>query len=103
MSDITDAEMLAMASAFDVIPFDADRGVVGARVEIRLNPTGETLWAITNGRMNLSHAGEWEYEPLPSSRDEEFISKTRWQTARDAIAFVKAHYARYPTGEKGTG
>lgn len=39
----------------------------------------------------LAKDGEWEYEPLPSSRDDEFIARTRWPTARTAAAFVYEH------------
>lgn len=38
----------------------------------------EDTWAVRKGALCLNEAMEWEYEPIPSSRDEDFYSRTRW-------------------------
>ena len=43
-----------------------------------------TAWAVREGGAVLSKDGDWEFEPIPSSRDDEFISRTRWDTAEEA-------------------
>lgn len=45
----------------------------------------------------LSKTGEWEYEPLPSSRDEEFIARCRFETFGEAAMAVE----RFCPGGKG--
>ena len=41
-------------------------------------------WAITRRGWVLNKSGEWEYEPQPSSRTEEWLETVRWATAREA-------------------
>jgi len=47
------------------------------------------LWAVidTCGEV-LNKKGEWEYEPMPSGRDQEFIDRTRF-TLKEARAALK--------------
>jgi hypothetical protein len=48
-------------------------------------------WAIVlDHSMVLNRAGDWEYEPQPSSRTEEFLARTRWPSPAEALAFVEA-------------
>lgn len=43
-------------------------------------------WAVTSGfGQVLNKSGMWEWEPNPSSREEEFIERTRYETAEDAF------------------
>lgn len=44
-------------------------------------------WAIRSHGECLNNEGEWEYEPLPSNRDDEFYARCRWLTPEDALAF----------------
>jgi hypothetical protein len=46
---------------------------------------GEDLWAVRRSGGCLNKDGEWEYEPMPSSRDDEFLARCRFATAREAI------------------
>lgn len=55
------------------------------KVEVAKQKDGSTLWAVRTFGDCLNKRGEWEYEPLPSSRDAEFIQRCRFATARDAI------------------
>lgn len=39
---------------------------------------GDGKWSVFNGCSVFNREGEWEYEPLPSSRDDDFIARTRF-------------------------
>lgn len=39
---------------------------------------GENEWAVFDGCCVLNRSGEWEHEPLPSSRQDDFIARTRF-------------------------
>lgn len=39
---------------------------------------GDDKWVVFNGCSVLNRDDEWEYEPLPSSREEDFIARTRF-------------------------
>jgi hypothetical protein len=44
-----------------------------------------TRWALRNNFQNcLNKEGEWEYEPMPSSRDDDFFARCRWDTREEA-------------------
>jgi hypothetical protein len=46
---------------------------------------GSSLWAVTYGSEVLNRNGEWEYEPIPSSRDDDFLRRCRFASLSDAI------------------
>lgn len=56
---------------------------------------GADLWKVKRGDSHcLNKDGEWEYEPLPSSRDDDFLTRCRYSTADEAIdAALKAKAA----------
>lgn len=60
---------------------------MGAEVKIQRarQLEGPDLWKVTKHGDCLNKAGEWEYEPLPSSRDDAFIARCRFASAADAI------------------
>lgn len=43
-----------------------------------------TKYAVRDGSMVLSKSGEWEYEPMPSSRDDDFYARCRFDTLAEA-------------------
>lgn len=43
------------------------------------------LWAIYRNSLVLNRDGELEYEPLPSSRDDEFYARCRFDTPAEAM------------------
>ena len=47
---------------------------------------GPDLYAIRDGRRCMNHLGDWEYEPMPSSRDEAFMARCRFATPEEALA-----------------
>lgn len=44
----------------------------------------QPMWKVTRGPCVLAKDGEWEYEPQPSSRDDEFYARCRYDTYDDA-------------------
>jgi len=51
-------------------------------------------WAVRDGRgCCLNSDGEWEYEPQPSSRKDDFLARTRF-TEQGAIAVARVRYDR---------
>jgi len=51
---------------------------------------GDTGWTITQGGNCLNKDGKWEYEPMPSSRTEEFIKRTRFKDEHEALDFYNS-------------
>jgi hypothetical protein len=72
--------------------FDPPLGYEHEQIEVR--HTGKVIdgqwrpdadvWAIRKRGWCLNRAQEWEYEPLPSSRDDEFMERCRF-TRDDAL------------------
>ena len=50
---------------------------------------GVSAWAVSDGSFVLNNLGEWEREPQPSSRGDEFIGRTRF-TFADAVSKARA-------------
>jgi len=46
---------------------------------------GGDLWAVRSGSMCLSTQGEWDWEPMPSSRTDEWLGAHRFQNSDEAI------------------
>ncbi|WP_429949609.1 hypothetical protein ACQYWY_21805 [Comamonas sediminis] len=43
-------------------------------------------WAVRRDGFALNKQGEWEYEPMPSSRTDEFLERCRFADVNEAIA-----------------
>ena len=63
---------------------------VGAYNEVRIErarqASGPDLWAVRYCGDVLNKQGEWEWEPMPSGRDEDFLARARFDSAEEAIA-----------------
>jgi len=57
---------------------------------------GAVLWAIRRYSGCLNRAGTWEYEPLSSSRDDDFLRRCRWDDFDEAFAAAEAAVAWEP-------
>lgn len=55
-------------------------------LELRQGPDGDH-WAFTLRGLVCDENGNWEYEPMPSSRTDEFIARTRF-TFEQAIELL---------------
>lgn len=69
------ADLLATATSFEI---NRDKFTGGVTVERRQQLSGPDRWAVVDGRAVLNTDGEWEYEPLPSNRTDEFLLRTRF-------------------------
>lgn len=63
-------------------------------IEERVQRDGSARWAVTRDGSVLTKAGEWEYEPQPSSRDDDFIERSRWNNTMDAAKAAREALAR---------
>lgn len=64
--------------------------VVARKFDAAGNPT---QWAVFDMGSVLSKDDcDWEYEPQPSSRDAEFVARTRFDTAQEAAQFAQKHF-----------
>lgn len=53
-------------------------------------------WMIKGpGSSCLSKSGEWDIEPLPSSRSDHYIEKHRWTDPEEAYSFWLAYKGKY--------
>jgi hypothetical protein len=101
---MTDEELLSKASEFVLMEFDPTdhrpipriRSVrVARRFRIKNIPT----WAIYDDCNScLNHDGQWEYEPQPSSRTDEFLARCQWFDRDEAIQFTQNYMEKYPSG-----
>jgi hypothetical protein len=68
-----------------VAAYDAGGDV---QIEAAKQRDGSTLWAVRCGSSCLNKQGQWEYEPMPSSRDNQFFERCRYSSpylALDAL------------------
>ena len=75
------AATLDHATRFTFVPhggYFAQDGPIEVECRDPENPQGDCWAVIKRGRLVLNHDGEWEYEPQPSSRTEEFLKRCRW-------------------------
>jgi hypothetical protein len=97
---MTDSEMLALATEFTLIRHRSRPLMEISELRICQRHHDPIAWAIVDNGWVLNHDGHWEFEPMPSSRSEEFFRRTRWSSLQEAIAFAQTHIQRYPMGTK---
>jgi hypothetical protein len=65
------------------------RGYQGSEEQIPgWKPEEKERWAIVRSSMCFNKQGEWEHEPMPSSRTIPFFARTRFPSAADALRFL---------------
>lgn len=64
------------------------------RIERAMQMDGSEKWAVRRHGDCLDRSGQWEYEPLPSSRDDDFLARCRFDSASEAIAAAVEALAR---------
>ena len=85
----TDAELLAMASQFDLY-LDAEKQSLVHIVPRRHN--GYSDWvAINQEKFIFSHNGGWEFQPIFAGGDDDFLYHTGWNDPRAVIAAVRRY------------
>lgn len=79
-------------------PFDESPGVLlpgckvsaydaggGTSIEAALQLDGSLKWAVRHNGEVLAKTGQWEWEPFPSSRDEAFFKRCRFESPLEAL------------------
>lgn len=84
---LTPHDQGTVVSGLPVAAYDAGGDV---RIEAAKQCDGSTLWAVRNGPSCLAKDGQWEYEPMPSSRDDAFFERCRYPTAQAALDVLDA-------------
>ncbi|MDF2461785.1 MAG: hypothetical protein K0Q43_20 [Ramlibacter sp.] len=80
------------------IVFQLGEGPEGVRIELARQKDGAEMWAVRDRVGNcLRLDGDWEIEPSPSSRDGEFLGRTRFPAVDGAIAAAAAAVGRTGT------
>jgi hypothetical protein len=87
---ITKAEKLEAATAFEVMPQFFEGGKAWGEIAIRrqVQRDNSVKWAVYCRSFVLTKSGEWVFEPIPSSRTDEFIADTRFDSL--ASAWIEA-------------
>jgi len=75
----------AVVSAYSLPGLDGSK-IDEIRVERARQMNGGALWAVRYRGDVLNKQGEWEWEPMPSGRDEAFLARARFNSAEEAIA-----------------
>ncbi len=73
-----------------VLAYDAGCGI---RIEAAEQKDGSTRWVAKDGESVLADDLRWEWQPMPSSRDEGFMERTRLDTAAAAYERLKTFRA----------
>lgn len=79
-----------------VYELDGWKDLIEVRLECVKQIDGSDLWAIREKGCCLNKQGEWEIEPIPSSRTNAFYKRCRWNSAEAALKFWhKGHQSRF--------
>lgn len=73
---------------------DFQRGISEIRIVTRGQRDGSTLYAVTQRGWTANKDGEWEYEPIPSSRDDAYLQRCRWDDWEMAALMADRMMAR---------
>jgi hypothetical protein len=73
------AGLIPCAYRIGPVEFDA------IKIEECRQMEGPPLWAVRRNGGCMNKGGDWEYEPMPSSRDDEFLSRCRFASAQEAL------------------
>ena len=69
----------------------ADEFVIDRDHRITVSNRGRAHWAVVqDGILNLNKDGQWQWEPQPSSRDDEFLAACRFESLAEAMAAARA-------------
>lgn len=69
-----------------VLAYDAGQGVA---IEATEQADGTKKWAVRSRGEVLGRSGEWEWEPMPSSRDAAFLERCRYATPQEALEVLE--------------
>ncbi len=79
-----------------VYELDGWKDLIEVRLELVKQRDGSELWAIREKGCCLNKQGEWEIEPIPSSRKSAFYKRCRWESPEAALKFWdRGHRSRF--------
>lgn len=78
------------ASALELNPVKYQLGKYRGSETVYIEDRGDNRWAITNGDSCLNTDFEWEFEPRPSSRSNEFKDRTRFTFSDAKLVLAEA-------------
>lgn len=61
------------------------------RIEMVRKRDGSVSYAIRHDGCCMDHDGMWDYEPCPSSRDDEWLARFRFRLMEGAAAALEKH------------
>jgi hypothetical protein len=67
-------------------------GLDEIRIVERGQRNGSVLFAVTQRGWVANTDHEWEYEPIPSNRDRDFMARCRWANWEDAALVAQRMY-----------
>lgn len=85
-SQLSNSELLPVC--YRIAGTEKYQGDSGILIEMREGFKGQK-WAVKDGSNVLNKSGEWEYEPIPSSRTDTFIDRTRFDSPLEALQAFK--------------
>jgi hypothetical protein len=88
-------ELILRPISFEVV------GGLTEPTEVRIEERDAQRWVVVCGREVLSKDGGWEHEPNPSSRTDEFKTRTRFASPEEALTALKALYVGVIGEENG--
>lgn len=65
------------------------------KIETAKQMDGSTKFAVRHAGACLNKSGQWEFEPMPSSRTDEFFERCRYDTWDDAANQIINKSERY--------
>jgi hypothetical protein len=67
------------------IAFEIEGISQSPRIELAIQRNGRRKWAIRKHGYTFTKSGQWEYEPLPSSRTTSFLRRARFNSETEAL------------------
>jgi hypothetical protein len=87
-SDCVTPESRAVISRYTIDGNPRSSGSDAIHIERAKQIEGPAKWAVRRHGDCLNKQGEWEYEPMPSSRDDEFLARCRFDSPAEALAVI---------------
>jgi hypothetical protein len=69
---------------FTYSPIPLDNALDRIAWQVSVEWAGSGRWAIRNSGYCLNRNGEWEHEPQPSSRTDQWLAEHRWEDLAEA-------------------
>lgn len=95
-SERADAASAPVVSKYTIDGDPRRAGSDDIHIERAKQMDGSVKWAVRRMGDCLNKQGEWEYEPMPSSRDHDFLERCRFDNPEAAFAALEVRTASRP-------